>query len=117
MVVSPYARRGEVSHLQYDHRSVLKTIAERWGLTLPSVPYTDWNQIRSLWDDCFDFEQAPLDGRTVRVTDVQTDWLARFNAAGNLPEQTDLAEAFVEMAHLNNLDGMRALLEEDYYRI
>jgi Phosphoesterase family len=52
-----------------------------------------------------------------RVTDVQTDWLARFNAAGNLPEQTDLAEAFVEMAHLNNLDGMRALLEEDYYRI
>jgi hypothetical protein len=53
----------------------------------------------------------------VRVTDVQTDWLARFNAAGNLPEQTDLAEAFVEMAHLNNLDGMRALLEEDYYRI
>jgi len=106
-----------VSHLQYDHLSVLKTIAERWGLTLPSVPYTDWNQIRSLWDDCFDFEHAPLDGRTVRVTDVQTDWLARFNAAGNLPEQTDLAAAFVEMAHLNNLDGMRALLEEDYYRI
>ena len=117
MVVSPYARRGKVSHVQYDHRSVLKSIAERWDLTLPSLPYTDWNRIRALWADCFDFRQAPLDPGTVRITDVQTDWLARFNAAGNLPEQTDLAESFVEMAHINNLDGMRALLEEDYYRI
>jgi phospholipase C len=117
MVVSPYARRGQVSHVQYDHRSVLKTIAERWGLTLNSMPYTDWNQISTLWSDCFDFAQTPIDPASVDLSDVQTDWLARFNAAGALPQQTDLAEAFVEMAHINNLDGMRALLEEDYYRI
>jgi phospholipase C len=117
MVISPYARRGRVSHVQYDHRSVLKMIAERWQLDLDPQPYTDWTRIRTPWNDCFDFAQAPLDPKTVTVTDVQTDWLARFNAAGTLPEQTDLAEAFIEMAHLNNLDGMRALMEEDYYRL
>jgi phospholipase C len=117
MVVSPYARRGAVSHAQYDHRSVLKAIAERWKLGLEPVPYTDWQAINSLWEDCFDFGQAPLEASAVTLADVQTDWLARFNAAGNLPEQTDLVEAFVEMSHINNLDGMRALMEEDYYQL
>ena len=73
--------------------------------------------ISTLWNDCFDFDQTPIDPASVHLSDVRTDWLARFNAAGALPQQTDLVEAFLEMAHINNLDGMRALLEEDYYRI
>jgi hypothetical protein len=54
---------------------------------------------------------------TVRLTDVSTDWLARFDVNGELPQSTDLVEAFVEMAHIEHLDGMRALMEEDYYRL
>ena len=37
---------------------------------------------------------------------------ARFNEDGQLPSQTDLVEAFYQMAHLEHLDGMRALLGE-----
>lgn len=32
LVVSPWSRRGYVSHLQFDHTSVLKLIEWRWGL-------------------------------------------------------------------------------------
>lgn len=118
MVVSPYARARHVAHAQFDHRSVLKSIAERWDLPLPTdLPHTDWSRIGSLWEECFDFSRPPIDPRTVRITDVQTDWLARFNAGGQLPQRTDLVEAFVEMAHLENLDGMRALMEEAYYQL
>jgi phospholipase C len=32
IVVSPFARRGHVGHLQYDHTSILKLVEWRWGL-------------------------------------------------------------------------------------
>jgi phospholipase C len=121
IVVSPYARPRFVSHRPYDHRSLLKSIAERWDLPLPGpdqqVEHVDWSRIESLWDGCFDFTQPPIAPATVQITDVMTDWLARFNSAGELPQPTDLVEAFVEMAHIEHLDGMRALMEEDYYRL
>ena len=112
VVVSPWAKRGKAVHTLFDHRSVLKTIAERWGLELPIVRYTDWASIQSLWSTCFDFAQPPLLGTSVVVPEVRTDWIARFNEDGQLPSQTDLVEAFYQMAHLEHLDGMRALLGE-----
>jgi phospholipase C len=117
IVVSPYARRKFVSHRRYDHRSVLKSIAERWDLPLTPVEHVDWRLIESVWDGCFDFDQPALDPSTIQITDVSTDWLARFNVDGELPQSTDLVEAFVEMAHIEHLDGMRALMEKDYYQL
>ena len=49
------------------------------------------------------------------MTDVTADWLAQFGPDGRMPTQSDLVEAFVQMAHIQHIDGMRALMEEDYY--
>ncbi len=40
-VVSPYAKRGFVSHTVYDHTSILKTIEEKWNL--PALTRRDAN--------------------------------------------------------------------------
>ncbi|MFL5403831.1 MAG: alkaline phosphatase family protein [Gemmatimonadales bacterium] len=112
MVVSPYARRAAVSHVQYDHRSVLKTIAERWQLRLDVMPDAGWGAINSLWDGCFDFNQEPLPAEEVIIPTVETDWLTRFNAEGQLSPPSDLVQGFTEMAHINNVDAMRRLMED-----
>jgi phospholipase C len=36
-MISPFARRGHVSHRVYDHTSILKMIEWRWGLAPLSV--------------------------------------------------------------------------------
>lgn len=41
MVVSPYAKRDHVSHLVYDHASILATIERKWNL--PALTYRDAN--------------------------------------------------------------------------
>ncbi len=41
VVVSPYARRRHVSHVLYDHTSVLATIERKWNL--PALTYRDAN--------------------------------------------------------------------------
>jgi phospholipase C len=33
VIISPWSRRGYLSHMQFDHTSVLKLIEWRWGLT------------------------------------------------------------------------------------
>jgi phospholipase C len=37
VLVSPSARRGVVSHAEYDHTSILRLIEWRWGLNALSV--------------------------------------------------------------------------------
>jgi phospholipase C len=37
VLVSPFARRGVVSHAEYDHTSILRLIEWRWGLNPLSV--------------------------------------------------------------------------------
>jgi phospholipase C len=37
VLVSPFARRGVVSHAEYDHTSILRLIEWRWGLNALSV--------------------------------------------------------------------------------
>jgi phospholipase C len=56
LVISPYAKRGYVSHVEYEHGSILKFIEDRFGLTRLSASDTRANSPAA---DCFDFNQAP----------------------------------------------------------
>lgn len=55
IVISPYAKRGFVSHDPYDFTSVLKFIEERWGLSYLTARDHHALDLR----DCFNFSQAP----------------------------------------------------------
>jgi phospholipase C len=55
LIVSPYARRGYVSHTQYEYGSILKFIEQAFNL--PSLHSTD-DRANSLID-AFDFKQKP----------------------------------------------------------
>ena len=56
LVISPYAKRGYVSHVQYEHGSLLKFVEDRFGLA--RLAATD-ARANSLEKDCFDFSQPP----------------------------------------------------------
>ncbi len=62
LIISPYAKHGYVSHVQYEYGSILRFIEEVYGIlpgSIGSVPdgYTD-KRARSL-NDAFDFYQKP----------------------------------------------------------
>jgi len=60
-VVSPYAKRTNVSHTVFDHTSVIKTISELWKVNFPVKTFGPrWKKAPSIWDDCFDFSQKPI---------------------------------------------------------
>jgi phospholipase C len=54
LVISPYARRGYVSHVHYEHGSILKFVEDRFGLARLAASDTRANAL----DDCFDFNQS-----------------------------------------------------------
>ena len=56
IVVSPYAKMGYVSHVEYDFGSIIKFVEENWDL--PSLGTSDKNAAGFL-DDFFDFTQQP----------------------------------------------------------
>jgi phospholipase C len=55
LVVSPYAKRGYVSHVMHDFGSILRFIEEKFSL--PSLGYAD-SRADNL-SDCFDYSQQP----------------------------------------------------------
>jgi phospholipase C len=55
VVVSPYARRGHVSHVLHDHTSILKLVETKWNL--PALTYRDANADDLL--DCLDLHGRP----------------------------------------------------------
>ncbi len=62
LIISPYAKRGHVSHVQYEYGSILRFIEEVNGITPGSIGptslgYTD-ARANSL-DDAFDFTRKP----------------------------------------------------------
>jgi|SRR5580700_361014 phospholipase C len=62
LIISPYAKQGYVSHVQYEFGSILRFVEEVYGLPAGSVGttaegYTD-GRATSL-DDAFDFSQKP----------------------------------------------------------
>jgi phospholipase C len=71
LVISPYAKRGYVSHVQYEHGSILKFIEDRFNLARLSASDT---RASSPADDCFDFSQPPRKfapfGKPLRVQDA-----------------------------------------------
>ena len=56
MVISPYARKGRVSHVQYEHGSILKYIEDTFGLARLAASDTRAN---SPAPDCLDMKRAP----------------------------------------------------------
>ena len=55
MIVSPYAKRGVVSHTHYEHGSILKFVEDQFGLARLSASDTRANSPA----DAFDFNQSP----------------------------------------------------------
>lgn len=56
LVISAYAKRGYVSHVHYEHGSILKFIEDQWGLARLSASDTRANTISP---ECFDFLKPP----------------------------------------------------------
>jgi phospholipase C len=56
LVISPYAKRDYVSHVHYEHGSLLQFAEDDFGLSRLSASDTRAN---SLVPDCFDFNQKP----------------------------------------------------------
>src|SRR5213596_4026984 len=67
LLISPFARRGQTSHAQYDHTSVLRMIEWRWGLDPLTVRDATANNLA----DELDFTQPdPTPGPVYTVADV-----------------------------------------------
>ncbi|MBV8066493.1 MAG: hypothetical protein JO113_00845, partial [Candidatus Eremiobacteraeota bacterium] len=62
LIISPYAKKGYVSHVHYEHGSILKFIEDQFGLGRLSASDTRAN---SPEQDCFDFNQRPRRFRTI----------------------------------------------------
>lgn len=56
VVISPYAKHGYVSHVQYEHGSILRFAEDQFGL--PRLTASD-ARANSPEDDCFNFRQSP----------------------------------------------------------
>ncbi|HVR46569.1 MAG TPA: alkaline phosphatase family protein [Candidatus Binatia bacterium] len=56
LVISPYARHGRVSHVHYEHGSILKFVEDAFGLSRLAASDTRAN---SPARDCFNFKLAP----------------------------------------------------------
>jgi phospholipase C len=55
LIISPYAKKGLVSHTHYDHGSILKFVEETFGL----APLAWSDKLANSTDDAFDFSQSP----------------------------------------------------------
>ncbi len=56
IVVSPYAKQGYVSHIHYEHGSILRFVEDQFGL--PRLSASD-TRAASPEKDCFDFKKPP----------------------------------------------------------
>jgi phospholipase C len=56
LVISPYAKQGYVSHVSYEHGSILKFVEDQFGLARLAASDTRANSPEA---DCFDFSQPP----------------------------------------------------------
>jgi phospholipase C len=56
IVVSPYAKKRFVSHVHYEHGSILKFVEDQFGL--PRLSASD-TRATSIEKDCFNFKKAP----------------------------------------------------------
>lgn len=59
LVISPWSKRGHVSHTVYDHTSVLKLIEWRWGLPNLTVRDAQANNLATSLDFRYPSQRAP----------------------------------------------------------
>lgn len=71
LIVSPYAKRGYVSHVDYEHGSLLRFIEDRFGLATLSASDA---RATSPEADCFDFLQAPRKFVPIQTTMTERDF-------------------------------------------
>jgi hypothetical protein len=64
LIISPYAKRGHVSHVHYEHGSILKFVEDEFGLH--SLAASD-KRANSPGPDCFDFTQSPRKFVTIQA--------------------------------------------------
>jgi len=73
LVISPYAKKGYVSHVRYEHGSLLRFVEDRFGLAALSASDA---RATSPQADCFDFAQSPRPfqpiGSPMTVRDFET---------------------------------------------
>jgi phospholipase C len=62
LIISPYAKKGYVSHTHYELASILAFVEQRWGLQHLSVSDA---RATSPASDCFDFSKPPRKFRKI----------------------------------------------------
>jgi phospholipase C len=65
IIISPYAKEGKVSHVHYEHGSILKFIEDQFGLD--RLAASD-RRANSPEPDCFDFNQPPRAFTPIKTT-------------------------------------------------
>ena len=73
LVISPYAKAGYVSHVRYEHGSILKFIEDQFGLA--RLAPSD-ERANSPAGDCFDFSQPPRPFEPVATTWGEREFVA-----------------------------------------
>ncbi|MGC1381869.1 MAG: alkaline phosphatase family protein [Candidatus Baltobacteraceae bacterium] len=72
LIVSPYAKQGYVSHVHYEHGSILRFVEDQFGL--PRLSQTD-ARANSPAGDAFDFSQPPRKFVTIHAPHDQQYFL------------------------------------------
>jgi len=72
LVISPYAKQGFVSHVQYEHGSILRFVEDQFGL--PRLTASD-SRATSPEKDCFNFSQPPRPFKRIRANLDETFFL------------------------------------------
>jgi phospholipase C len=85
LVISAYAKKNHVSHVQYEHGSVLRFIEDQFGLAQLAASDTRAN---SPEQDCFDFTQSPRPF-TPFATALKPSDLVRMDAPFRTPFEHD----------------------------
>jgi phospholipase C len=70
LVISPYAKRGYVSHVQYEHGSILRFVEDRFGLARLAASN---GRANSPAQDCFDFGRRPRAFKPFVTSHTPTD--------------------------------------------
>ncbi len=84
LIISPYAKQGYVSHVQYEHGSILRYIEDVWGLGQLAPSDTRANDPAV---DCFDYTQKPRPFKPFETRMKSRDFMNRPHVA--LPPGAD----------------------------
>ncbi len=76
LVISPYAKKHYVSHVQYEHGSILRFIEDQFGLGRLAASDT---RATSPEADCFDFDHKPRKFKPFKTTLTVRDFMRSAN--------------------------------------